>query len=52
VAGERKIGTELANDMTKENEFDLSFYLRGSRLSGFALRAFGRSPAKAAHHAI
>jgi len=31
-AGERKIGTEFTNDMYKEGEYDLNFYLNGLKL--------------------
>jgi hypothetical protein len=31
-AGERKIGTEFTNDMYKEGEYDLNFYLHGLKV--------------------
>jgi hypothetical protein len=31
-AGERKIGTEFTNDMYKEGEYDLNFYLHGLKI--------------------
>jgi hypothetical protein len=30
--GDRKIGTEFTNDMYKENEYDLNFYLHGVKV--------------------